>query len=375
MTSLATSRGVVPTPDPFLEDQNRWASSISGTGPVRRLEEKFAALVGHPRALAVANATLGIWAIFHALDIHGADVITTPYTWGGTLAGLLMSGNRPVFVDIDPKTLTLDPDKVERALTRRTKAILAVDIYGQPSDGAALRDLADQHGGVHLVQDCAQSFGAYMGRHHTGFWADAAVFSLGWRKALFAGEGGVVACRNHALYEKLVWLTQHPLRQRRDVPELPSNEMAMNLRMHPVAAAWADDTFDAALGEVDRRRKSCLTSLQFLKDAGLSRTSVDLTLKTRPSFASISFDPTRSQTKIDLALVKAGLGWHVSPPPVKQLVYQQEAFQILSAQDGGATKPICPVAEAQCRRRLQLITTESADAGHPERESGADHGR
>src|SRR5262249_3232059 len=155
------------------------------------LEQRFASLTGQPHAVAVANATLGIWAAFRGLKVHDAEVITTPYTWGGSLAGIVHSGNRPVFADVDSQTLTLRPESVVKRITPRTKAILLVDIYGHPSQGPAFREIADAHR-LLIVQDCAQSFGAFIGTTHTGSWADAAVFSFGWGKALFAGEGGMV---------------------------------------------------------------------------------------------------------------------------------------------------------------------------------------
>src|SRR5688500_11577265 len=93
----------------FMIDSSQWESGLAGTGAVYQLEKKFASLVGHPHALAVANATLGLWAIFVSLDLHDSEIVVSPYTWGGSLAGLLSTGNRPVFADIDQDSLTLDP--------------------------------------------------------------------------------------------------------------------------------------------------------------------------------------------------------------------------------------------------------------------------
>src|SRR5512139_582002 len=85
----------------FLSDEDRWMMSLAGTGAVYRLEQRFASLLGHPHALGVGNATVGLWALFQAFNIHEAEIITTPYTWGGSLTGLLLTGNCPVFADID----------------------------------------------------------------------------------------------------------------------------------------------------------------------------------------------------------------------------------------------------------------------------------
>ena len=104
----------------FLQDHSLWDISLSGTKAVYQLEQKFTELVEQPYALAVANATSGIWAVLNALEIHNADIITTPYSWAGSLAGLLLTGNRPVFVDIDklnPNSFNMNiGDKAKRYL-------------------------------------------------------------------------------------------------------------------------------------------------------------------------------------------------------------------------------------------------------------------
>lgn len=185
---------IQPKISDFVSDPDQWGISLSGTGAVYRLERKLAELVGNPYALSIANATSGLWAVFMALGIHNSDIITTPYTWGGSLSGLMLAGNRPVFVDIDRDTLTLDPEEVARSITPKTKAILAVDIYGYPCKADLLRKIADEYG-LLLIQDCAQSFGAYFQDYHTGWYADASVFSLTVGKALFAGEGGMIVTK------------------------------------------------------------------------------------------------------------------------------------------------------------------------------------
>lgn len=338
----------------FLSDPSQWGISLSGTGAVYRLERKFASLVGHPHALAVTSATLGLWAVLTGLEIHDAEVITTPYTWGGTLAGLLLTGNRPVFADIDPQTLTLDPEKIVRCITPRTRAILAVDIYGYPADGQALREIADQHGLV-LIQDCAQSFGAYRGGHHTGWWADAAVFSFTWGKTLFAGEGGLIVTRHPELLEQLVWETQHPHRQLRDVPSLPANEMAMNLRIHPLSAVWADAAFDDALAGMEEHRNERVQLLSLLERERMSKTKVPDGRCIKPSFHALTFEPRCEPAKIVRFLQENHPIYRLSSPPVVEPLYLHESYRRVSLQNGWGEPNRCPVAEKQCRRRLRLV--------------------
>ncbi|GEM_PF-5245659 len=337
----------------FLSESNQWDMSLAGTAAIYRLEQRFAALVGQPHVLAVANATMGLWAIFAALDITAAEVITTPYTWGGSLAGLILTGNRPVFADIDKHTLTIEPEKIIECITSRTRAILAVDIYGYPCYGSALRKIADAHG-LLLIQDCAQSFGAYREEHHTGWWADVAVFSLSWGKALFAGEGGVIVTRNEDIYDRLVWKTQHPFRQLRDLADMPVNEMTANLRMHPLAAIWAETIFDDALDAVAAQREECFYVLDLLEKEKMNVSRMPDSLRVRPAFHALTFEPRCEESKIEQLLQTHDLLYDISSPPIIELLYDQAAYQKFAISPKWPKHNPCPVAEQQSKSRLRI---------------------
>ena len=274
----------------FLADRRAWSASIQGTDAVFRLEQRFAALTGHRHALAVSNATLGLWSVFRALGLRGSDVMTSPYTWGGTIAGLLATRNQPVFADVDRRTPVLDPVELEQSITRRTEAILAPDIYGHPANGPAFKRIAARHGLV-LIQDCAQGFGAYYRGRHTGAFADVAVFSLTFGKALFAGEGGVIVTSDEQLFRRLVSLTQHPARQARDLPFYPISDTGLNLRINPLAAVVADALFERVLGHVAERRLAWVEKLNWLHAQGLSKTTAVPTSEALPSFEVATFEP------------------------------------------------------------------------------------
>lgn len=339
--------------DSFFQHQDQWGMSLSGTEAVYRLERKFQSLVGLPHALSVCNATLGLWAIIKALEIRDAEIITTPLSWGGSLSGAICEGNRPVFVDVREDDLTLDPEKVAKAITRQTRAILAVDLYGNPSDGMALRKIADKHG-LALIQDCAQSFGAYREGNHTGRNADAAVFSFTSGKALFAGEGAMVLARDEELYRRLVRLTQHPHRQRRDCSKMPINEMGMNLRIHPLAAVWTEVTFNPVLAGLEKYRSKCLKILNFLNEERLIRSGLPNWRTVQPAFHALTIDPAGDPAKIESALNEKGWPYRSAPPPIVAPLYDQEVFRRLSRSRRWERPIPCPVAEKQCRRRIRL---------------------
>ncbi len=342
----------------FITDEAQHRISLSGTGAVYRLEKRFASIVGQPHALGVCNATMGLWAIFLALGIRDADVITTPYSWGGSLAGLLHTGNRPVFADIDRESLTLDPGQVSRAITKRTKAILAVDIYGYPCDGAALREIADQHG-LWLIQDCAQSFGAFIEKRHTGWWADASVFSFTAGKPLWGGEGGMIVSRHRELYERLIWQTQHPLRQLRDL-QAP-NEMALNLRMHPLSAVMAEAGFSSALKRVEETRQTSIRLLELLKAQQVSKTTIPASRDIRPSFHILTCEPSVEPADLERVLAQCHSGYTVSTAPVAEPLYAHETYASLSQLHGWAPLNPCPVAEEQSRCRIGLSRVKTGE--------------
>ena len=175
--------------DELRDRPNLARSHLAGMGAIAELEAKIARHYGKKYALCLNNATTALMAIALALDLQGETFITTGYSYGGTVAGWLMLGNRPVFADIDPHNLTLDPEAVRRAITRSTKAILSVDTFGNPADMEALRSIADEFD-LWLISDAAQSLGAERNGQPASSLADAIVISMTAGKTLFAGEGG-----------------------------------------------------------------------------------------------------------------------------------------------------------------------------------------
>ncbi|KAA3662557.1 MAG: hypothetical protein DWQ10_02155 [Calditrichaeota bacterium] len=337
----------------FLVNSTQWDMSLAGIDAVHRLEQKFSALTDQPFALTVANATLGLWALFQALEITGADIITTPYTWGGSLAGLITTGNHPIFVDVDPLSGTLDPECVHQAITPETKAILAVDIYGHPCDSLTLRKLADEYN-LFLIQDCAQSFGASLNGSHTGWLSDVAVFSVGYGKALYGGEGGVIVTQSAELYEKLVWLTQHSYRQKRDVINFPVNEFFLNARMNPLSAVCADAAFDDALVSVTKKRQTSLSLLNKLYKEGLSLTPVPNVQYIRPSYHALVFEPASKLKYVTQFLQNSGLEIDITPAPIQQPLYHRDMYELFARKNDWKQHRVCPQAEGLCEKLVQL---------------------
>lgn len=201
---------------------------------VRAFEQEFAAYLGIAHAVGVASGTDAVLLACRALEIGpGDEVITVAHTAVATVAAIELSGARPVLVDIEPQTYTLDVHQVEAAITPRTKAIMPVHLYGHPAEMDTILALARRHN-LLVIEDCAQAHGSrYKGRM-VGSMGDAAAFSFYPTKNLGAiGDGGAVATNNPAVAERLTMLRQYGW-QKRYVSDIPG----YNSRLDELQAAF-----------------------------------------------------------------------------------------------------------------------------------------
>ncbi|OGG32054.1 hypothetical protein A3I51_01155 [Candidatus Gottesmanbacteria bacterium RIFCSPLOWO2_02_FULL_38_8] len=168
---------------------------VQGTKTIE-LENKFVKLTGAKYSVAVNSGTAALHTALYSIGISkGDEVITTPFTFIATVNSILMVGARPVFVDIDEKSFNLDPNKIESAITRKTRAILVVNLYGQPANYDAINKIAQQNK-LLVVEDAAQSVNAEYKNIKSGNLADTACFSFYATKNIMCGEGGMITTNN-----------------------------------------------------------------------------------------------------------------------------------------------------------------------------------
>lgn len=166
---------------------------ISSTGPyIQRFENKFAELCGTKAAISVSNGTVALHLALLALDVGPGDEVLVPsLTYIATANAVRYVGAEPVFVDVDPKTWCIDPNLLEDNISRRTKGIIAVHLYGHPADMDAINHIAAVHG-LWVIEDAAEAHLArYKGRQVGGL-ASMATFSFYGNKIFTSGEGGAV---------------------------------------------------------------------------------------------------------------------------------------------------------------------------------------
>lgn len=185
-------------------------SGVLAQGPkVAELEAAFAAFCGTKYAAAVNSGTAALHAALFAAGVEAGDeVITTPFSFIATINPIIFLGAKPVLVDIDPETFTIDVSKIEAAITPKTKAIIPVHLYGQPVNMSELRTLAEKHNLV-IIEDACQAVGATYGDKKAGALGDMGCFSLYATKNIMSGEGGVVTTDNEEMVNAIKRFRQH----------------------------------------------------------------------------------------------------------------------------------------------------------------------
>lgn len=192
------------------------------------------------------NGTVALLCAIRALDLAG-EVITTPFTFPATPHALSWSGITPVFADIDPDRLTLDPAKVEACITPRTTGILPVHVYGVPCDVDALAAIARKHG-LRLLYDGAHAFGMRIRGAGIGTFGDATMFSFHATKLFHTAEGGAVACADPALRHKIERLKNFGIADQETV-----ECVGLNGKMNELQAALGLEVLPLLAAEIARR--------------------------------------------------------------------------------------------------------------------------
>jgi dTDP-4-amino-4,6-dideoxygalactose transaminase len=180
------------------------------TGPrVKQFEEDLKTYLGAPHVLALTSATAGLHLVLVALKLKpGDEVITTPMTFAATLNTIVLAGGKPVLVDVEPGTYNMDVTKIEKAVTKRTRAIMPVHFAGLPVDLDPLYDIAKKHN-LRVIEDAAHAIGTEYKDRRIGSFGDVQVFSFHPNKNMTTGEGGCVATRDEKLASDIALLRFH----------------------------------------------------------------------------------------------------------------------------------------------------------------------
>ncbi len=290
-------------------------------GPeVEDFECAFAAFIGCRHAVGVASGTDALVLALKALELRPGDyVATVSHTAVATVAAIELAGARPLLVDVEPATLTLDPAALARAFAAppgRIAAIVPVHLYGQAADLDAILTLARRHG-ARVVEDCAQCHGARLGARRLGGFGDIAAFSFYPTKNLGAvGDGGMVTTDDDGLAQRVASLREYGWRER-----YVSDIAGMNSRLDPLQAAILG--VKLAHLDADNARRAAVARRY---DAGLAVSG--LVLPTRRAGASHVFHqyvvrhPARDALRMALAARGIGTLIHYPAPVHAQPAYR-----------------------------------------------------
>ncbi|MHC4293444.1 MAG: DegT/DnrJ/EryC1/StrS family aminotransferase [Planctomycetota bacterium] len=220
--------GVMAAVTEVLESQR-----CIGGPKIEELEQKIAAISDCKYAVGVSSGTDAILNTLMDLEIGpGDEVITSPFTFFATVGCIVRTGAQPAFVDIDPKTYNIDPDKIESAITDKTKAILPVHLFGQMTDMDPLIEIAERHD-LAVIEDAAQSITSTYKGKKAGSIGTAGCFSFFPSKNLgAAGDGGMIVTNNEQLYEKMKIMRDHGQKR-----QYHYKYVGGNFRLDPIQAA------------------------------------------------------------------------------------------------------------------------------------------
>ncbi|MFA6039783.1 MAG: UDP-4-amino-4,6-dideoxy-N-acetyl-beta-L-altrosamine transaminase [Candidatus Peribacteraceae bacterium] len=327
------------------------------TGPkVEEFEKAFAAFTGTQHAVAVSNGTAALHTAVQALGIgEGDEVIVPTMTFAATVNAVLFQGGTPVFVDSSPDTLCIDPKQVERALTPRTKAVIAMDYGGQPCDYAALRAIADKRK-LPILADACHALGGMLDGRPVGSLADLSTFSFHPVKPMTTGEGGMVTTDDAALAQRMrrfrnhCLTTDHRERHEKGSYAYEVQELGYNYRLTDFQCALGLSQLKKVPAWTERRQRiASLYSESFAGMDTLHPLAVRKGLIHAYHLYVILLNPetlTASRDEIFKALRAENIGVNVHYIPVHLHPYYRKRF--------GTKEGMYPVAEEAFEKMITL---------------------
>lgn len=232
---------------------------LTNQGPLHeKLEERLRCFLAVDRLSLFCNGTIALLVALEALRLNSGEVITTPFTFPATTHALYWNRIRPVFCDIDPATLNLDPTKVERLISADTRAILAVHVYGRPCNVEAIERIASVHG-LHVIYDAAHAFGVrYKGNSILNY-GDISILSFHATKLFTTAEGGALVCNSNDRRQRVNSLKNFGIADEETVIG-----PGINGKMNELQAAFGLMQLDLVSEEIANRRELALLYKQLL---------------------------------------------------------------------------------------------------------------
>jgi dTDP-4-amino-4,6-dideoxygalactose transaminase len=358
----------IPLSRPWLDEREEelvlevLRSGRLSLGPwIEQFEREVADRVGAPYAAALSSGTTGLHLLCKIAGLGpGDEVITSPLSFVASANCFILEGATPVFADVDPVTLNLDPAAVEAAVTERTRAIVAVDMFGLPCDLDPLREVAQRHG-LTLIEDACESLGAeYRGRP-LGAHGPSAVFAFYPNKQMATGEGGVVTTHSEEEWRLLRSLRNQGRSYDGGGGWFHHVRLGLNYRWTDVQAAIGLgqlEKLDRILelrGQAARRYAELLAGVD-----GVDPPAPDDAERRRSWFVYVvKLDRSLDRGAVMDALRRQGVATAEYVPCIHLQPYMRERF--------GFAEGLCPVAEDTASRTMALPFFTQIEPGDQER--------
>ena len=342
-----------------------------GGEQVNKFERYIEKFFNVKHAITTNSWTSGLVAAVGAIGIEpGDEVIVTTWTMCATATSILHWNAIPVFADIDEKTYTIDPKSIEKNISKYTKAIIAVDIYGHPTNMKAILKIAKKYK-LKVISDAAQAPGAFYGKKYAGTLGDIGGFSLNCHKHINTGEGGILVTNNDIYAERLRLIRNHAEAVVDDsINNNTPNMIGHNFRLGEIESAIGLEQFKKLKKKVYRRQQIAKYLDKYLsKLKGITTPKVEKNCTHSFYIYAIQIDEKITKVKKDIifkALKAEGLdnlidkyfNLHLLPMYQKKYAYGTKGFpwnSSISKRNVNYKKGICPVAEGINKDKLIII--------------------
>ena len=331
-------------------------------GPwIERFEQEVAERVGAPYAAAVSSGTAGLHLLCRIAGLGpGDEVVTSPLSFVASANCFILEGATPVFADVDPLTLNLDPAAAEAAITERTRAIVAVDMFGFPCDLDPLRALAERHG-LTLIEDACESLGAEYRGAPLGSHGPSAVFAFYPNKQMATGEGGVVTTHSEHEWQLLRSMRNQGRSYEQGAAWFNHVRLGLNYR-------WTDVQAAIGLGQLEKLDRILVLRAEAAERYGELLAGLDGVEAPVPEDGDrrrswfvyvVKLDPGLDRDAVMDSLRAEGVATAEYVPCIHLQPYMRERY--------GFSEGLCPVAEETARRTMALPFFTQIDVGDQER--------
>jgi dTDP-4-amino-4,6-dideoxygalactose transaminase len=349
-----------------------WHKDFYGGPEVQALESEWAEHFGVKHAIAVNSCTSGLCCAVGATGLEpGDEVVVSPYTMTASATAVLVFNGIPVFADVEKDFFCIDPDSFESKITDRTRAIVVVDIFGQPYDRDRINQIARKHG-LLVIEDAAQAPGARLNGRWAGTLGDIGVYSLNYHKHIHCGEGGMVVTNDDNLANKVRLIRNHgeAVVKGMGFDDLV-NVIGFNFRLPEMEAAITRSLLPKLDSLLDERRKNCEWLSRRLESVGCIqpaqvRPGAEHAYYVHPflfdeASAGVSRNVFINAVKAELAPsvgreqlgVSIGCGYveplYLQPIYQRKIAYGSRGFPFVSPwtdREVNYSKGICPVVES-----------------------------